>query len=127
MLGIFLTKEEHDESSITKPREQLSDFLKGYQHASFEMQKQYNLRNRNVPIIARKAQPKKDASKAVEDKKDNSKVVEGKNDSPPDRKDIQATSPSKEIEKIVSSFNFENEIARIKISVLYSEILKVDK
>jgi len=124
---IFLTKEEHDESSITKPGEELSDYLKGYQHAIFEMKKQYNLKNRNVPITASKAQPKKDASKAVEDKKDSSKVAEGKNDSPPDKKVIQAPSPTKEIEKTVSSFNIENEIAKIKISVPFNEILKVDK
>lgn len=91
------------------------------------MQKQYNLRNRNVPITASKAQPKKDALKAVEDKKENSKVSEGKNDSPPGKKDIQAPSPTKEIEKTVSVFNLENEIAKIKISVPFSEILKVDK
>ena len=125
--GIFLTKEEHDESSMTKPGEEPSDYSKGYQHAIFEMQKQYNLRNRNVPITTSKAQPKKDASKAVEDKKDKSKVVEGKDDSLPCKKDIQAPSPTKEIEKTVSVFNLENEIAKIKISVPFSEILKVDK
>lgn len=125
--GIFLTKEEHDESSITKPGEDLSDYLKGYQHAISEIQKQYNLRNRNVPITASKAQPKKDASEAVEDKKDGSKVAEGKNDSPPDKKVIQAPSPTKEIEKSISSFSIENEIAKIKISVPFNEILKVDK
>jgi len=53
--GIFLTKEEHDESSMIKSREEPSDFLNGFQHAIFEMQKQYNLRNRDVPITANKA------------------------------------------------------------------------
>ena len=52
---IFLTKEEHDESSQLKAEEEPSDFLKGYQHAIFEIQKQYNLRNRDVPITANKA------------------------------------------------------------------------
>ena len=80
-----------------------------------------------MPITTSKAQPKKDASKAVEDKKDSSKVAEGKNDSPPDKKVIQAPSPTKEIKKTVSIFNLENEIAKIKISVPFNEILKVDK
>ena len=69
MSGIFLTKEEHDESSQLKAEEEPSYFLKDYQHAIFEIQKQYNLRNRDVPITANKAQPKKNVSKAVEDKK----------------------------------------------------------
>ena len=127
MSGVFITKEEHDESSLTKPGEEPSDFLKGYQHAIFEMQKQYNLRNINVPITASKVQPKKDASKAVEDKKDNSKVAEGKDDSLPGKKDTQTPSPTKEVEKTVSVFYFENEIEKIKISVPFNEILKVDK
>jgi hypothetical protein len=91
------------------------------------MQKQYNLRNRDVPITANKAQPKKNVSKAVEDKKEKSKVAEGKDDSPLDKKDIQIPSPPKEIEKSTSVFNLENEIAKIKISVPFNEILKVDK
>lgn len=90
MSGIFLTKEEHDESSLTKQGEEPSDYLKGYQHAIFEMQKQYNIKNRNVPIIANKTQPKKDVSKAAE----------GKNDFPLGKKDIQPPSPTKEIEKL---------------------------
>jgi len=127
MSGIFLTKEEHDESSMTKQGEEPSDYLKSYQHVIFEMQKQYNLKNRNVSITANKTQPKKDAPKAIEDKKDNSKAVEGKIDSPLGKKDVQTPSPTKEIEKIVSIFNLENEIAKIKISVPFSEIFKVDK
>ena len=54
MYGMFLTKEEHDESDHegNKGEEQF-DYLKGYQHEIFEMQKQYNLRNRNVPITGK--------------------------------------------------------------------------
>ena len=67
--SMFLKKEEHDESShdignheIEKP----SDYLKGYQHDIFEMQKKYNLRSRNVPTVANKNQPKKDGPKVPE-------------------------------------------------------------
>ena len=55
MLGMFLTKEEHEESNHELNKgEEPSDYLKGYQHAIFEMQKQYNLKNRNVPITVKK-------------------------------------------------------------------------
>ena len=55
MSRMFLTKEEHDESDHEVNKgEEPSDYFKRYQHAIFEMQKQYNLRNINVPIIASK-------------------------------------------------------------------------
>lgn len=76
MSGIFLTKEEHDESNLATQGEEPLDSFKGYQHTIFEMQKQYNLRNINLPIIASKAQPKKDAPKVVESKNDTPKMVE---------------------------------------------------
>lgn len=50
LVGMFLTKEEHDESSHdigNHEDEKQSDYLEGYQHAIFEMQKQYNPRNIN--------------------------------------------------------------------------------
>ena len=124
---IFLTTEEHDESNQSKAEEEPSDFLKGYQHAIFEIQKQYNLRNRDVPITANKAQPKKGVSKAVENKKEEPKQATGKGDSLLEKKDNQAHDLSKEVEKSTSVFNIQNEIAKIKISVPFNEILKVDK
>ena len=101
MSGIFLTKEEHDESDHEVNKgEEPSDYFKGYQHAIFEMQKQYNLINRNVPIIANKKKPNND----------NPKAVEGKKDTPP-------PPPIKEIEKYVDVFSLESEISKIKIPV----------
>ena len=91
------------------------------------MQKQYNLRNRNVVIIANIAQPKKDASKVAEAKNDTPKVAEGKKDSPLGRKDTQLPPPIKEAENSVSVFNLENEISKIKISAPFSEVLKVNQ
>ena len=64
------------------------------------MSKQYNLRNRNVPITANKTQPKKDAPKAAEV-----------------RKDTPTPPPIKEIEKFASVFSLESEISKIKIPV----------
>ena len=52
-----MTKEEHDQSDQNNHEEETSEYLKEYEHAIFEMQKQYNHRNRNVPIIANKTQP----------------------------------------------------------------------
>ena len=41
MSGMFLTKEEHDESDHDVNKgEEPSHYLKGYQHAIFEMKKQ---------------------------------------------------------------------------------------
>lgn len=127
MLGIFLTKEEHDESDLANQGEDPLDYFKGYQHAIFEMQKKYNLRNKNVPIIANKAQPKKDAPKVAEAKNDTPKIAEGKEDTPFGKKDTQLPPPTKEAEKSVSVFNLENEISKIKISIPFSEILKVNQ
>ena len=71
MSGMFLTKKEHDESDHDVNKgEEPSDYLKGYQHAIFEMKKQYNLRNGNVPLTANKTQLEKDAPKATEVRKD---------------------------------------------------------
>ena len=101
MSVIFLTKEEHDESNHEVNKgEELFDYFKGYQHATFEMQKQYNLRNRNVPITANKTQPKKDVPKATEV-----------------NKDTPLPPPIKETEKSASVFSLENEISKIKIPV----------
>lgn len=75
MLGIFLNKEEHDESEQGNHGEEESNYFEGYQHAIFEMQKQYILRNINVPIIANKTQPNKDIPKDAEAKKYTPKVV----------------------------------------------------
>ncbi len=127
MSGIFLTKEEHDESVLTNQGEEPLHYFKGYQHAIFEMQKQCNLRNRNVPIIANKVQPKKDASKVSKAKNDTPKVAEGKKDSPLGKKDTQLPPPIQEAEKSISVFNLENESSKIKISVPFSEILKVNQ
>ena len=71
--GIFLNKEEHDESDLTNQEGEPSNYFKGYQHAIFEMKKQYNLRNINVPIITSKTQPKKYAPKITEQNKETQK------------------------------------------------------
>ena len=73
----------------------ISDYLKSYQHAIFEMKKQYNLRNINVPITTNKSKPKIYSPKLTEQNKD----------TPPHGKDI---------EKTPSAFNLENEISKIK-------------
>ena len=111
MSGMFLTKEEHDESDHEVNKgEEPSDYLKGYQHAIFGMQKLYNLRNKNVPITANKTKPKKDAPKAAE-------VM----------KDTLPPPPAKETEKYASIFSLESEISKIKIPVPFRKIIKVNQ
>ena len=122
-----MTKEEHDKSDLANQGEEPSNYFKGYQHAIFEMQKQYNVININVLIIENKVQPKKDAPKVTEAKNDTPKIAEGKKDTLLGKKDTQPPPPIKEVEKSVSIFNLENDISKIKILVPFSEILKVNK
>ena len=75
------------------------------------MQKQYNLRNRNVPIIANKTQPKKDTPKVVDGKKDICKVAEGKKDTPP-------LPPIKEAENIFMFLVWKMKFLRSKYQYL---------
>ena len=54
MSGMFLTKEEHDDSNHDVNKgEEPSDYLKGYQHAIFEMQKKYNLKKKKCPYYCK--------------------------------------------------------------------------
>lgn len=73
-----------------------------------------------MPIIAYKTQPKKDTPKVFDGKEDAPKVAKGKKDTP-------VVPPIKEAEKSIFVFNLENEISKIKISVSFGEILKVDE
>ena len=108
---MFLTKEEHDElDHDVNKGEEPSDYLKGYQYAIFEMQKKYNLRNRNVPITASKTQPKKYAPKVSES-----------------RKYTPHPPPVKETEKYAFVFSLESEISKIRIPVPFGQILKVNE
>lgn len=126
-----MTKEENDRSFKEEDDNLLimesNEYKRGYQNSVLDVQRQYNLRNRNVVINPNKdlvdqpstSQPKKDASqkhipKVANRKEDSSKEIqEGK-------KDVNA----KEIEKIQSSFNLENEISNIKIVVPFNELFK---
>ena len=55
----YLTKEEHDHAKENKEldsfRPQLDDYQRGYQMVVFELQRQYNLRNRDVNVNKEKA------------------------------------------------------------------------
>ena len=60
-------------------------------------------------------------------KNDTPKVAEGKKDTPHGKKDTQLHPLIKEVEKSFSVFNLENKISNIKISVPFSNILKVNE
>jgi hypothetical protein len=110
----------------------------GLQNAIMQFQRQYNLRNQKVPAnppkgnppkgnptkeaqsnIPSSSQPKKDSTaKDVVDK--GKKKEESQKKIPETRKEIV----TKEVEKTSSSFNFESEMAKIKIYVPFNELIK---
>jgi hypothetical protein len=91
-----------------------------------DVQRQYNLRNRNAIINSNKyliGQPLATQKKKDAPKKDMPKVVDPKEyDSKgfQEGKDVN----TREIEKIQPSFSLENEISKIKIYVPFNELLK---
>jgi hypothetical protein len=145
---VFLTKEEHDqfmdanEIFMQENDERLSvereDYQTGLQNAIMQFQRQYNLRNQKVPAnppkgnppkgnptkeaqnnIPSSSQPKKDS--AAKDVVDKGKQKEESQKKVPETRKETVT---KEVEKTSSSFNFESEMAKIKIYVPFNELIK---
>jgi hypothetical protein len=147
---VFLTKEEHDqfmdanEIFMQDEEERLSVereyYQTGLQNAIMQFQRQYNLRNQKVPSnppkgnppkgnptkeaqsnIPSSSQPKKEKDSAAKDV-----VDKGKQKEEPQKKILEARKETvtKEVEKTSSSFNFESEMAKIKIYVPFNELIK---
>ena len=94
----------------------------------FELQRQYNLRNRDVNINKEKAtaenpstsQPKRILQKKpLQEKVDDKKQSEVK-DSQENRKEIT----TEDTDKTQSAFSLENELSKIKIPIPFGELLK---
>jgi hypothetical protein len=143
---IFLQGEEE---RVSVERE---DYETGLKNAIMQFQRKYNLRNQKIPPnppkgnppkgnptieaqsnIPSSSQPKKDSSTKYSTAKDSTVknyaakdiVEKGKQKEEPQkqlltRKEIS----SKEVEKTPSSFDFESEMAKIKISVPFNELIK---
>jgi hypothetical protein len=142
-IEVFLTKEEHDqfmdanEIFMQENDERLfverEDYQTGLQNAIMQFQRQYNLQNQkglskppkgnptkegqnNIPSSS---QPKKDS--ATKDVVDNGKWKEESQKKVPETRKETIT---KEVEKTSSSFNFESEMAKIKIYVPFNDLIK---
>ena len=120
----FLTKEEHD-NSYHEAEElraaETKDFQRGYQLAVMDLQRQIGLRNIDVPVMRNKdATNKASTSKPNNDlpPKDTSKnVIE------PKGKERKEDNP-RISDQGQTSFSLEAEIAKIKIFVPLTELLK---
>jgi hypothetical protein len=145
---VFFTKEEHDqfmdanEIFMQDEEERLSvereDYEEGLNNAIMQFQRQYNLRNQKVPANPPKGNPPKGnptkeaqnniPSSSQPKKYSPAKDVldKGKQKEDPQKKILETRKEivNKEVEKTSSSFNFESEMAKIKIFVPFNELIK---
>jgi hypothetical protein len=140
---VFLTKEEHDQFMdandlfMQDNDERLSvekeDYQKGLQNSIMQFQKQYNLRSKKVSGNPPKGNPTKEsqyntASLSHPKKEYVAKDVleKGKKKEEPPNKVPEPRNETviKEVEKTSSSFNFESDMAKIKIFVPFNELIK---
>jgi hypothetical protein len=141
--NVFLTKEEHDQFMDANDKfmqdndDMLSletkEFRKGYHNAIMQLQKQYNLRSKKVPANLPKENPTRELQintpSSSQPKKDNSTkdaMEKGKSKEEPPKKipEVRKEAVIKEVEKAPSPFNFESEMAKIKIYVPFNELIK---
>jgi hypothetical protein len=150
-LCVFLKKIEHDrymrknddfvldtnDDMILKMDDALSwetkEFRKGYQNAIMQFQKKYNLRSKDAPAKPQQmnpirklledtpstSRPRPDSTTKDMMEKDNSKE-----EAPKKTLEAHREAGGKEVEKFCLPFNFEQEMAKIKIFVLFNEIIR---
>ena len=109
------------------------EFGKGYHNAIMQLQKQYNLRSKRAPANLPKANPIRELQintpSSSQPKKDNSTkdtMEKGKykEESPKKIPEVRKEAVIKEVEKSPSPFNFESEMAKIKIYVPFNEMIR---
>jgi hypothetical protein len=140
---VFLTKGEHDqymrenddimlETDDTLSWE-MEEFRKGYHNAIMQFQKKYNLRSRKASTEPQQTNPIReplaDTPSTSRPKKDNptkDATEKGKSKEEVPRKAPETSRETgvKEVEKVSPPFNFENEMAKIKISIPFNELIK---
>jgi hypothetical protein len=108
------------------------DYQTGLQNAIMQFHKQYNLRSKKVPANPPKGNPTKEylnntpsSSQPKKDSVAKDVVEKGKQKEEPRKKvpEPRKEIVIKEVEKTSSSFNFESEMAKIKISVPFNELI----
>ena len=134
---IFVTKEEHDRfatDSTSQRQEEYDDYQKGYQNEMVEVQRQLGLRKREVPItnpakksITQHAVNNSDKATTEKDNADKDHLESQKGKKPMAKVVNKVPEVRKEItilKENLTSFNLENEISKIKISLPFNEILR---
>ena len=120
----FFTKEEHDDSlhEVEElPAGETKDFQRGYQLAVMDLQRQIDLRNIAVPVVRNKEETNKASTskpKSSPPPKETSKNV-----TEPKGKERKEDNPIS-FDRGQTSFSLEAEIAKIKISIPLTELLK---
>lgn len=141
-LPVYITEEEEygessgaqqDEDFILANDADLDDYQRGYLNALSTQQKQYSLRNRDVPInpIQKRKEattpktdspiPQKKGKETIDPTTSKISAAERTNQASiiKDRREV----PVKEVDK-VSAFSLENEISKLKVSIPLTEIMK---
>jgi hypothetical protein len=140
---VFLTKGEHDqymrenEDIMLETDDMLSweteEFRKGYRNAIMQFQKKYNLRSRKAVYrtAAEKShqgasggRPFHERPKKDNPTKDATEKGKSKEEVPRKAPETSRETGAKEVEKVSPPFNFENEMAKIKIFIPFNELIK---
>jgi hypothetical protein len=145
---VFLMKGEHDQymrendDIMLETDDTLSwetkEFRKGYHNAIMQFQKKYNLRSKKAS--SRKShkgastenpirKPPADTPSTSRLKQDN--LTKDATEKEKSKEEVPRKAPEtswetciKEVEKVSPPFNFENEMAKIKISIPFNELIK---
>ena len=135
-----MTKEEHDKfasETTSQSQENYDDYQKGYQNAMVDVQRQLGLRNKDVQItnpikknINQHSISNTDKTIVDKDNTDKERLEAQKGKKP--LGEIVAKVPEIRKETVIlrenlSSFNMENEISKIEISLPFNEILRNSK
>jgi hypothetical protein len=148
---VLLTKSEHDRymsqnedfaletddgmilETDDAPSWETKEFKKGYQNAIMQFQKKYNLRSKDVPAKLKQTdsvkKPTIDTPSTSRPRPDN--AAQGAAEKAKSKEEVPKTAPKigretseKEVEKTCSPFNFEHEMAKIKIYIPFNELIR---
>jgi hypothetical protein len=128
---------ETDDDMILETDDALSweteEFRKGYHNAIMQFQKKYNLWSKDTPVESQQTNPirkplvetpSKSRPRLDNVTKEAMEKAKSKEDAPKKAQETGREASEKEVEKVCSPFNFEHEMAKIKIFVLFNEIIR---
>jgi hypothetical protein len=118
---------------MTRVSWETKEFRKGYQNAIMQFQKKYNLRSKEAPTEPQQTNPIRkppaDTPSTSRPKPDNptkdaTEKAKSKEEAPRKALETSREACGKEVEKVCPPFNFEHEMAKIKISVPFNELIR---